>query len=143
MSLSPLPGLSQMSSTAACSLVDSYRKELKAADNGPADTNKANDVVELKYDSTVLSATLKPDGGFETRQESKSGVTVNVVDYTAYSYSHKNTVTSVSKDAQGVYSGSRHSDCNDSRVAATNAAITTEEAEFLFNLHEPGLKPKA
>lgn len=139
----PFSDLTKLTGSKANSAMTLYAKELRQADNSPADTNTEKDLVEVRYDATKLTARLKAGGSFESRFENGEGTTVNVADRTAYSSGDSNyELTSVTKSSQGAYSGHRFSAWSSSRDLLGGAQLPAEEAEFLFNLREPGLRPK-
>jgi hypothetical protein len=141
MFLKPFSEFTAKSGRTVCDSVTKYREELKRADNGAADHNPVQDVLEIAYDNTSLTAKLLPNREFETRYQGAEGVSINIVEEECgFNYSHLTTITSVSRSPQGTYSGSRTQAYSSSLNAVSTANLDKEEAEFLFNLRDPGLK---
>ena len=142
MFMQPFSNLNGKQQSKACEIVTNYREELRKADNRAADKNPQADTVEVAYDSTTLTARLLPNRAFETRYQGAEGVSVNIVEQQiCFGSSLVATITSVSRSTQGTYEGSRASAHSISTAAVSASVLDKEEAEFLFNMREPGLRP--
>jgi hypothetical protein len=140
MNVKPFADCTGKASYQVAATIESYRKELKEADNGPADKNSDVDVIEVGFDNSKLTAKLGSNGNFQTRFEAPEGVSVNIVEKDP-SDNRRLNLTSLTRSAEGTYTGSRTSASSASAYGLAPGAVPVEEAQFLFNLHEPGLKP--